>query len=138
LIKVWEKVIVLISTQELAMASKKDAVSNVKCPLQPTEDHILVRRLKIDKTSGGILVPGKDDPKVRQLVKGVVVAVGPGRTLDTGFIVDPVVSEGDIVFFSVQSQIDMGEEVRQFFEEKNFSYDNLCLIGHGNVVLRAE
>ena len=66
--------------------------------LKPLADKVVVRRLEAETTTrGGIVLPdtAKEKPK-----RGKIVAVGPGRTLDSGEVAKPSVKKGDEVIFS--------------------------------------
>jgi len=66
--------------------------------IKPLADKVLVQPSKgEDKTAGGIVLP--DTAKERPQ-EGTVVAVGPGRTLDSGEKVKIGVKEGDTVIYS--------------------------------------
>lgn len=63
--------------------------------ITPVGDRILVQIAEAEKeTPGGIVLP---DPKRPD--QGLVVAVGPGRYLDSGEFVAPTVKEGDKIVF---------------------------------------
>ena len=64
---------------------------------RPLADRVLVRRTDEEQTTeGGIVLPGSAAEKPSQ---GVVIAVGPGKTLDNGDLQAVSVSEGDLVVF---------------------------------------
>lgn len=66
--------------------------------LKPLNDRVLVKRLESEeKTAGGLYIPdtAKEKPS-----KGVVVAVGPGKTADDGKRVEMAVKAGDEVLFN--------------------------------------
>jgi len=66
--------------------------------LKPLGDKVVVKRLEAETTTkGGIVLPdtAKEKPK-----RGKIVAVGPGKTLDSGEIAKPTVKKGDEVIFS--------------------------------------
>ena len=66
--------------------------------LKPLGDKVIVKRLEAEtKTKGGIVLPdtAKEKPK-----RGKVLAVGDGRTLDSGEVVKPAVKVGDAVIFT--------------------------------------
>ena len=66
--------------------------------LKPIGDKVVVKRLEAEeKTKGGIVLPdtAKEKPK-----RGKVMAVGAGKTLDSGEISKPSVKKGDEVIFS--------------------------------------
>ena len=66
--------------------------------LKPLGDKVVVKRLEAEeKTRGGIVLPdtAKEKPK-----RGKVLAVGPGKTLESGEVAKPTVKKGDQVIFS--------------------------------------
>ncbi len=80
--------------------------------LKPLGDRVVVKRLEAEETTkGGIVLPdtAKEKPK-----RGKVVAVGPGKTLESGEVAKPTVKKGDEVIFSSFAGTDItvdGEEV---------------------------
>ena len=65
--------------------------------IRPLHDRVVVRRLEEETTSaGGIVLPGSAAQKPAQ---GVVLAVGPGRTLDNGDTRACDLKKGDKVIF---------------------------------------
>lgn len=72
----------------------------------PLYDRIVVRRKSADDvTEGGIYIP--ENAKEKPL-EGEVLAVGRGRVLDSGKLVEPSVRQGDTVLFTKYS----GTEVK--------------------------
>ena len=66
--------------------------------IKPLGDKVLVQpNTSTETTAGGIVLP--DSAKERPQ-EGKVVAVGPGRTLDSGEKVSISVKEGDTVIYS--------------------------------------
>jgi len=66
--------------------------------VKPLGDRILVKRIEAEeKTKGGIVLPdtAKEKPK-----EGKVVAVGRGKTLDSGELSPLAVKDGDRIIFS--------------------------------------
>lgn len=66
--------------------------------LEPLEDRVVVQRLEAEeKTAGGIVLPdtAKEKPQ-----KARVVAVGPGKTLESGNRAPMSVKVGDLVLIS--------------------------------------
>jgi chaperonin GroES len=66
--------------------------------LKPLGDRIVVKRLEAEETTkGGIVLPdtAREKPK-----RGKVVAVGPGKTLESGEVAKPTVKKGDEIIFS--------------------------------------
>tara|TARA_B100001105_G_C22254366_1_gene383972 strand:- start:75 stop:368 length:294 start_codon:yes stop_codon:yes gene_type:complete len=67
----------------------------------PLGDRVLVRRTDEEETSeGGIVLPGSAAEKPSQ---GEVLAVGPGKTLDSGKVQALPVNKGDMVVFGQYS-----------------------------------
>jgi chaperonin GroES len=65
--------------------------------VKPLEDRILVKPLEAEtKTASGIYLPESAKEKPQQ---GKVVAVGPGKMLDSGERLKPSVKKGDVVVY---------------------------------------
>jgi len=83
-----------------------------KMKLQPLDDRVVVKRLEAEeKTAGGIVLPdtAKEKPQ-----RGEILAVGPGKLLDSGKRGPMDVSVGDTVLFGKYSgnEIELeGDEV---------------------------
>lgn len=74
--------------------------------LHPLDDRVVVKRLEAEeKTAGGIILPDNAKEKPQ---KGEVIAVGPGKLLDSGARAVPDVVVGDKVLFGKYS----GTEVK--------------------------
>lgn len=74
--------------------------------LNPLDDRVVVKRLEAEeKTSGGIILPDNAKEKPQ---RGEVVAVGPGKLLDSGARATPDVAVGNTVLFGKYS----GTEVK--------------------------
>ena len=77
--------------------------------LRPLSDRVIIRAVsKEEKTASGIFLPdsGKERPE-----QGEVVAVGPGRLLDSGTLAPVDVKVGDKVVFKKYSpdEVKLGE-----------------------------
>jgi chaperonin GroES len=73
--------------------------------IRPLQDRILVKRVdEEEKTSGGIIIPDSAKEKPQE---GLVVAVGPGKTLDNGKIAEIAVGAGDRILFSKYAGTDV-------------------------------
>lgn len=73
----------------------------------PLSDRILVRTLKQAEEVAAI--PGftiEQDPKERPL-RGEVLAVGPGRILETGALVPMTLKQGDLVMYGKYSGMEV-------------------------------
>lgn len=65
--------------------------------LKPLGDRILVELLEAEETTkGGIILP---DTAKEEKSEGKVIAVGPGKTLETGKVQPIEVKKGDVVLF---------------------------------------
>jgi|TARA_B110000483_G_scaffold226488_1_gene287331 chaperonin GroES len=65
--------------------------------IRPLNDRVVVRRSEEEETTaGGIILTGSAKEKPNQ---GEVIAVGPGKTLDSGEVQTLGVSVGDTVVF---------------------------------------
>ena len=66
--------------------------------LKPLDDRVVIERLEPEeKTSGGIVLPDAAKEKPKQ---GKVIAVGPGKVLESGGRAKPAVKAGDKVLFT--------------------------------------
>jgi chaperonin GroES len=73
--------------------------------IRPLQDRILVKRMDgEDATTGGIIIPDSAKEKPQD---GLVVAAGPGKTLDSGEIAKPGVKKGDRILFSKYAGTDV-------------------------------
>ena len=81
--------------------------------LKPLDDRVVVRAADSEsKTAGGIVLP--DNAKEKQQ-RGKVVAVGPGKLLDSGERAALAVSVGDEILFGKYAGNDVkvnGEELK--------------------------
>ena len=69
--------------------------------IRPLQDRVVVRRMEEETTSvGGIVLPGSATEKPAQ---GEVLAVGPGKRLDSGDTQPVDVNVGDTVVFGKYS-----------------------------------
>ena len=74
--------------------------------IRPLQDRVVVKRMEEEKTSaGGIVLP---DSATEKPIKGKVIAVGPGKRLDSGEKNPPEVKVGETVLFGKYS----GTEVK--------------------------
>ncbi len=65
--------------------------------IKPLHDRVIVQRIEEgDTTKGGIIIP---DTAKEKPIEGKVLAVGPGKTSDSGKLQPLEVKEGDRVLF---------------------------------------
>ena len=65
--------------------------------MKPLQDRVIVKRVKEEeKTKGGIIIP---DTAKEKPVEGKVVAVGPGKVMESGKRAPLEVKKGDRVLF---------------------------------------
>ena len=71
----------------------KEGSMNIK----PLHDRVVLKRMEEEKMSaGGIVIP---DAATEKPIKGEVIAVGAGKSLDNGSVRAPAVKVGDKVLF---------------------------------------
>lgn len=79
--------------------------------IRPLHDRVIVKRLEEkEKTKGGIIIP---DTAREKPMEGKVIAVGPGKVLESGTKVSMNVKKGDRILFGkyAGSEIEIdGEE----------------------------
>jgi len=96
-----------------------------KVAIRPLGDRVLVQRVEAEeKTAGGILLPesAKEKPK-----EGIIIAIGDGKTLESGEKSTFTVKVGDRVLFTSYAGTDIkyeGDEYMIMREE-----DVLAIIG---------
>ncbi len=79
--------------------------------IRPLHDRVVVRRLEEERTTkGGIVIP---DTATEKPIRGKVVSVGPGKTLENGDVCALAVKVNDIVLFGKYA----GTEVKLDGEE---------------------
>ncbi len=79
--------------------------------IRPLQDRVIVKRMEEETTSsGGIVLP---DSATEKPIRGEVIAVGPGKRLDSGKKQPLEVKVGDTVLFGKYS----GTEVKLDDEE---------------------
>ena len=86
--------------------------------LRPLHDRVIVKRIEEErKTSGGIVIPDTATEKPSQ---GEIVAVGPGKTDDSGKLIPIGVKAGDKILFGKYSGTEFkmdGEDLLHMREE---------------------
>lgn len=70
--------------------------------LQPLHDRVLVRRFAEEAKSGSIIIPEAARAKA---LRGVVLAVGPGKKDNDGIFRETMVKAGDEVLFSASVDV---------------------------------
>ena len=81
--------------------------------IRPLEDRVVIKQIEAEeKTAGGIVLPdtAKEKPQ-----RGKVLAVGPGKLLDSGERAPSGLSEGDEVLFGKYSGTEIkvdGDEIK--------------------------
>ena len=84
-----------------------------KIKIRPLDDRIVVQPMEAEETTaGGIVLPGSAQEKPQ---RGTILAVGPGKLLDSGQRGDLSVAVGDEVIFGKYGGSDIevdGKEVK--------------------------
>ena len=84
--------------------------TKTKIKFRPTDDRVLVEPCEAEeKTAGGIILPDTAREKPQ---RGLVIATGPGKLLDSGARGEMCVSAGDEVFYGKYSgtEIEFGTD----------------------------
>lgn len=81
--------------------------------IKPLSNRLLVKRSKMEKSKGGILLPETAQEKPKE---GEVIAVGPGKRDDEGTLTPMNVRVGDRILFSSYS----GTEVKNAAGEEEY------------------
>ncbi|MFA5959706.1 MAG: co-chaperone GroES [Tatlockia sp.] len=80
--------------------------------IRPLHDRVVVRRLEEERTTaGGIVIP---DSATEKPMRGEIIAVGPGKSLDNGDVRALAVKVGEVVLFGKYSGTEIkvaGQEV---------------------------
>ncbi|MBI4597356.1 MAG: co-chaperone GroES [Candidatus Omnitrophica bacterium] len=96
------------------MATATASASSLK--LKPIGDRVIVQRLgSAEKTKSGLYLPDSAQEKPQE---GKVIAVGSGKTLNTGKVVTPSVKPGDRILFGKYS----GSEIK--VDDKEYVFLN--------------
>ena len=86
--------------------------------LRPLHDRVIVKRKEEERTSpGGIVIP---DTATEKPIRGEIMAVGPGKSLDNGSVRALDVKVGDEVLFGKYSGTEVkvdGDELLVLREE---------------------
>lgn len=84
----------------------------------PLQDRLLVKRDDAESKIGSIIIP---DNAKEPVTRGVVLAVGPGRVLDSGARIEPRLKAGDKVIFGKYSgsEFENDGEKRIFMKEED-------------------
>lgn len=83
---------------------------------KPLGDRVLVKRVQgQEKSAGGIIIP--DAAKEKAQI-GQVLAVGPGKSDNTGNLIKPAVKVGDQVYFGKYAGTEVDPEVLVIREEE--------------------
>lgn len=92
--------------------------------IRPLHDRVVIRRKAEETTSpGGIVLP---DAATEKPVQGEIIAVGKGKTTDSGEVIALDVKVGDLVLFGKYSGTEVkinGEELLVMSEQ-----DIVCVI----------
>lgn len=84
--------------------------TKTKIKFRPTDDRVLLEPCEAEeKTAGGIILPDTAREKPQ---RGLVIATGPGKLLDSGARGEMCVSTGDEVFYGKYSgtEIEFGTD----------------------------
>jgi len=92
------------------MAKEKDKDNELK--IRPLDDRVVVEPLEAEsKTTGGILLPDSAKEKPQ---RGRVLAVGPGKLLDSGKRSELSVNKGDEVIYGRYAGNDVEVNTKEY------------------------
>jgi chaperonin GroES len=93
------------------MAKERQAAQSTSIKIRPLDDRVVVEPLEAEeKTAGGILLP---DTAKQKPQRGRVVAVGPGKLLDSGVRAPLAVVAGDEVIYGRYAGSDIQVERKE-------------------------
>jgi chaperonin GroES len=85
--------------------------------IQPLGEYVLIQPAKQDtKTASGIVLPDTSEEKPQE---GTVIAIGKGKLLENGSIVEPEVKSGDKVIYSKYSGNEIKAGEKEYLIVKN-------------------
>ena len=85
-------------------------MSNFK--ITPLGDRVIVKPKEAEETSkGGIILP---DTAKEKPIEGTIVAVGPGKVLDDGKLMEMPVKVGDIILYGKYSGTEVVIEEQEY------------------------
>ncbi len=80
--------------------------------LRPLQDRLLVERSEeTEEMKGGIVIPDSAKEKPQ---RGVVIAVGNGKRLDSGEVVPLTVKEGDLILIGKYSGSEVSVDDKEY------------------------
>lgn len=80
--------------------------------IRPLHDRVVIERMDEERTSaGGIVIP---DTATEKPIRGEIMAVGPGKMLDSGNLHKLAVKVGDNVLFGKYSGTEVRVEGKEF------------------------
>ena len=101
-------------------------VTKKKINFRPMDDRVLVEPIEADETTaGGIVLPDTAREKPQ---RGIVIATGPGKLLDSGNRGEMSVKVGDEVFYGkyAGTEVEFGTDKRVVLREN----DILAIVGN--------
>jgi len=94
--------------------------------IKPLGDRVVIKQLESEEmTAGGLYLPDTAKEKPQE---GVVMAVGPGKRLESGELAPMPVKEGDIVLFAKFAGTELKHEGERYII-LNAERDILAIMG---------
>jgi co-chaperonin GroES (HSP10) len=117
---------------------EKDVVRRVVAGniFEPRNDAVIVYRIKLDQTAGGILLPEHQNSRTSLgfATCAVVIAAGPGRFIDLTGQREPLgLVSGDLVIFTAQAGLELGEIIRRELGS-DVGFDEIRLIRAHDII----
>lgn len=98
--------------------------------IQPVGDNLILKievKKKEEKTASGIFIPTSGTQQSLRQDTGLVVAVGEGRRLNNGTLIEPCVKEGQKVLFNKYAGTELNQEDEKYLILKET--DILAILG---------
>jgi co-chaperonin GroES (HSP10) len=109
-------------------------------PFEPRNDAVIVFRVKLDQTAGGILLPDVQNHKASMgfATCAVVVSAGPGRYIELTGGREPLdINPGDLVLFTAQAGLELGEIVRRELGS-DLAFEEIRLIRAHDIIVKLK
>lgn len=122
--------------KEMTKTATKIAEKSV---FQPTADSLIVYRMKLERTAGGIVLPDTQTPHQRGYgTTGIVLAVGPGKFAElTGARIPMPCEKGDYILFSSLAGLELGEVMRAELGGDT-SFEEIRLLRGADVIAKLD
>ena len=114
---------------------KKIRALQNRCPFLPVSDGIVIYRMEIKESAGGIVLPDKAGLSSRGFaITAYVLAVGPGKYAEqTGVHIPMPCKAGEVILITSLAGLELGEIVRSEMGS-DASFESIRLIKSTDVI----